>query len=214
MTDQPAAAAAAPRPAESWWLTRFAILRLLGFVYAAAFLSAALQLVPLIGSHGLLPVGRFLDEVREQLGSPWVALGELPSLFWIDHSDAALRAVAWCGFALSCIVAAGYANAVLMAVLWVLYSSIVHVGQEWYGYGWEIQLIETGFLAIFLCPLLDGRPFPRRAPPVVVLWLFRWLILRIMLGAGLIKLRNDPAWRDLTALEPAHIGGHDERCRQ
>ena len=56
-------------------------------------------------------------------------------------------------------------------------------------------------LAIFLCPLLDGRPFPRRAPPLIVLWLFRWLIFRIMLGAGLIKIRGDPCWRDLTALD-------------
>ena len=98
------------------------------------------------------------------------------------------------------MVAAGFANALLLAVLWVLYMSIVHVGQDWYGYGWEIQLLETGFLAIFLCPLLDPRPFPRREPPMAVIWLFRWLVFRIMLGAGLIKLRGDPAWRDLTAL--------------
>ena len=189
-----------PAAARSFWLARFAILRLLGCVYAVAFLCAANQLVPLIGSHGLLPVDSFLDRVQEQLGSPWRALVAVPSLFWLDHSDAALRAVSWAGFALSCAVAAGYANALLMAALWVLYSSIVHVGQDWYGYGWEIQLIETGFLAIFLCPLLDGRPFPARAPPAPVVWLFRWLIFRIMLGAGLIKLRGDPAWRDLTAL--------------
>jgi hypothetical protein len=176
------------------------MLRLLGAIYAVAFLAAALQLVPLIGEHGLLPVGAFLARVREHLGSAGAALAAVPSVFWLAHSDFALRAVAWTGFALACVVAAGYANALLLAALWLLYSSIVHVGQEWYGYGWEIQLIETGFLAIFLCPLLDGRPFPRRAPPVVVLWLFRWLIFRIMLGAGLIKLRGDPAWRDLSAL--------------
>jgi hypothetical protein len=76
----------------------------------------------------------------------------------------------------------------------------VHVGQDWYGYGWEIQLLETGFLAIFLCPLLDPRPFPGREPPTAVVWLFRWLIFRIMLGAGLIKIRGDSCWRDLTAL--------------
>jgi hypothetical protein len=185
---------------DRWWLTRFAMLRLLGFVYAVAFLSAARQLVPLIGAHGLLPVGAFVDGVREKLGSSWQGFELLPSLFWVAHSDFALQAVAWTGFALSCLVVAGFANAIGMALLWVLYASIVHVGQDWYGYGWEIQLIETGFLAIFLCPLLDPRPFPRRPPPVVVLWLFRWLIFRIMLGAGLIKLRGDPAWRDLTAL--------------
>jgi hypothetical protein len=33
-----------------------------------------------------------------------------------------------------------------------------------------------------------------------VLWLFRWLLFRILLGSALIKLRGDPCWRDLTAL--------------
>ncbi len=78
--------------------------------------------------------------------------------------------------------------------------SFTHVGQEWYGYGWEMQLTETGFLAIFLCPLLDMRPFPRYAPPMPVIVLFRWLIFRIMLGAGLIKIRGDEIWRNGTAL--------------
>ena len=70
-----------------------------------------------------------------------------------------------------------------------------------YGFGWEIQLVETGFLCIFLVPLLDLRPFPRRPPPVIVIWLLRWLAVRIMWGAGLIKLRGDPCWRDLTCLD-------------
>jgi hypothetical protein len=78
--------------------------------------------------------------------------------------------------------------------------SFVHLGQDWYGYGWEIQLLETGFLAIFLCPLLDMRPFPKREPPMAVIGLFRWLIFRIMFGAGLIKLRGDAVWRNGTAL--------------
>jgi hypothetical protein len=101
---------------------------------------------------------------------------------------------------LSCVVVAGYANAPLLGMLWFLYMSFVNVGQEWYGYGWEIQLLETGFLAIFLCPLLDLRPFPRRPPPMPVIVLLRWLVCRIMLGAGLIKLRGDAVWRNWTAL--------------
>jgi hypothetical protein len=182
-------------------LTRFVILRLLGFVYAAAFLSAALQLVPLIGHDGLLPADRFLDRVAAHFGSRQAGFAALPSLFWLDVSDRALVAVSWTGFAISLVVLAGFANAILCAVLWALYMSIVHVGQDWYGYGWEIQLLETGFLAIFLCPLVDARPFPSRAPPVPVVWCFRWLAFRIMLGAGLIKLRGDTCWRDLTCLD-------------
>src|SRR5436853_2991277 len=121
-------------------------------------------------------------------------------LFWFGVSDDGLSILAWVGFALSLVVLAGYANAILLAVLWMMYMSIVHVGQTWYGYGWEIQLLETGFLAIFLCPLLDGRPFPKCRPPLLVLWLFRWLGFRIMVGAGLIKLRGDPCWRELTCM--------------
>jgi hypothetical protein len=190
----------AGRRGESYWLTRFVLLRLIGGVYATAFLVAAFQILPLIGSHGLLPVNLFLARVQETLGSPAAGFIRLPSLFWFAHSDAVLQTMAWIGFALACLVMAGYANALIMTALWVLYLSFVHVGQDWYGYGWEIQLLETGFLAIFLCPLLDGRSFPNRAPPVVILWLFRWLIFRIMVGAALIKLRGDPCWRDLTAL--------------
>jgi len=189
-----------PRAPDSYWLTRFLILRLLGCVYAVAFFAAAKQILPLIGSNGLLPVDSFLVRVQTALGSPSAGFVRLPSLFWFGHSDAVLQMAAWAGFALSCVVAAGYANAIVLAALWVLYMSFVHVGQDWYGYGWEIQLLETGFLAIFLCPLLDGRPFPTREPPSVVFWLFRWLIFRIMLGAALIKLRGDIVWRDLTAL--------------
>ncbi|MDB5020161.1 MAG: lipase maturation factor family protein [Pedobacter sp.] len=184
----------------SYWLTRFMILRLLGIIYAIGFLVAINQLIPLIGEHGLLPLESFLSQVKQALGSDMAGFLRLPSIFWLWHSDAALLTVAWLGFLLSCLVIAGYANSIILAVLWFLYMSIVHVGQEWWGYGWEIQLTETGFLAIFLCPLLDMRPFPRYAPPFPIIVLFRWLTFRIMLGAGLIKFRGDEIWRNGTAL--------------
>src|SRR4029078_8742738 len=184
----------------SYWLTRFGILRHLGFVYAVAFLVAANQLVPLIGEHGLTPATRFLNEVQTQLRARSAGMFRVPTLFWFGISDHSLSIFSWVGFALSLIVLAGYANAILLAVLWAMYMSIVHIGQIWYGYGWEIQLLETGILSIFLCPLLDGRPFPKSRPPILVIWLFRWLGFRIMFGAGLIKLRGDICWRDLTCL--------------
>jgi Lipase maturation factor len=181
-------------------LTRFVILRLLGFVYAIAFLVAGNQLVPLIGNHGLTPAHHFLADVHSQLGSRTDGMLRLPTLFWFGVSDQGLAIFAWVGFALSLVVLAGYANAILLVVIWAIYMSIVHIGQIWYGYGWETQLLETGFLSIFLCPLLDARPFPKTPPPLLVIWLFRWLGFRIMIGSGLIKLRGDPCWRDLTCL--------------
>lgn len=184
----------------SYWLTRYALLRLLGVVYAVAFLVAINQILPLIGSNGLLPADIFIKQLRFALGSNTAGFLRLPSVFWFWHSDTALLTIAWVGFLLSCVVVAGYANAIMLGVLWFLYMSFVHIGQEWYGYGWEIQLTETGFLAIFLCPLLDARPFPRHAPPFAIVVLFRWLIFRIMLGSGMIKFRGDKIWGNSTAL--------------
>jgi hypothetical protein len=184
----------------TYWLTRFLILRLLGAVYAVAFLAAVNQVIPLIGSDGLLPASGFVQRVGDALGSPWSGFIRLPSIFWFFHSDTTLLITAWIGLALSCLVLAGFANALVLTVLWFLYMSFVNIGQDWYGYGWEIQLLETGFLAIFLCPLLDMRPFPKHAPPLQIIVLFRWLIFRIMLGSGLIKIRGDEVWRNGTAL--------------
>jgi hypothetical protein len=190
-------ATAIPRPRETYWLTRFIILRWLGFIYVIAFLVAVNQLVPLVGAHGLTPAPLFLKAAARYYGSNWHGFLALPSLFWIDCSDTALRVIPWIGLILSCAVAAGFANSIMMIVLWIFYMSIVHVGQDWYGFGWETQLLETGFLAIFLCPLLDARPFPSRPPPYAVIVLFRWLIVRVMLGSALIKWRNDASWSDL-----------------
>src|SRR3954466_3479401 len=117
-------------PEDTYWLTRFVILRLLGCVYAVAFLAAAKQILPLIGSHGLLPLDLFLARVRDAFGSSAAGFVRLPSLFWFAHSDSVLQVSAWIGFTLSCVVVAGYANAILMTVLWALYMSFVHLGQD------------------------------------------------------------------------------------
>ena len=181
-----------------YFITRFVLLRILGFVYFFAFISLATQVIPLIGENGILPAKNFLEAFR--FDSKIDAFFHLPTIFWFRISDSMLLALAWAGVIISFIVMIGFANAPVMLVLWILYMSFVHVGQLFYSYGWEIQLLETGFLAIFLCPLLDMRPFPKNAPSTFVIWLFRWLAFRIHLGAGLIKIRGDSCWRDLTCL--------------
>jgi hypothetical protein len=160
-----------------------------------------LQWPPLLGSHGLLPAASFLGAVAESHGRGVSTFLKLPTLFWLDASDASFQAAGYLGLGLSLLVLAGFANVPILLALWALYMSFAHVGQIFYGYGWEMLLLETGFLAIFLAPLFDPRPFPRRAPPSpVVIGLLRWLVFRLMFGAGLIKLRGDPCWRDLSCL--------------
>jgi len=184
-----------------YWLTRFVFLRLLGLVYAVAFLILVNQGEALIGSDGLMPAQAYLERVAAHYGGIGASFLRLPTLFWFGASDGTLQAASWIGLVLSLLVLAGFANAPMLGALWLLYMSFVHVGQIFYGYGWEILLLETGFLAIFLAPPWRFGVFREQAPPpTVVVVLLRWLAFRLMFGAGLIKLRGDPCWRDLTCL--------------
>jgi hypothetical protein len=177
------------------WLGRLVFQRGLAAIYVVAFLVAANQFRALIGAHGLTPVPAYLRQV---------SFRRAPSVFHLRYSDRFFAAVAWAGAGLSAAVAAGLADLVplgaamaMWALLWALYLSIVNVGQVWYGFGWESLLCEAGVLAVFL-----GNA--RTAPPVLVMWLLRWLLFRLEFGAGLIKLRGDRCWRDLTCLYYHH----------
>ncbi|HET6582811.1 MAG TPA: lipase maturation factor family protein, partial [Nannocystaceae bacterium] len=193
-------ALAGPPVASSYWLVRELFVRWVGGVYFVAFASAAMQLPGLIGERGLLPVGRFLAAFAEHTESaPFVAL---PTIFWIDHSDPFMVGVCVVGAVLALAVVAGFGHVLVLFVLWALYLSIDHVGQRWYAFGWESQLLETGFLALFLAATRSVRTLDARAAPSIVpIVLGRWLVVRIMIGAGLIKLRGDPCWTELTCLQ-------------
>lgn len=176
---------------DGYWLSRLVFQRGLAVLYVVAFVAAARQFRALIGERGMLPVPRFTARVPFR---------RAPSLFQLRYSDRLFAAVAWGGAVLAAAVAVGAADAVplwaamlLWAVLWLLYLSIVNVGQAWYSFGWESLLLETGFLAVFLGNDTVG-------PPVLVLFLLRWLLFRVEFGAGLIKMRGDRCWRDLTCL--------------
>lgn len=181
--------------APEYWVGRLVLERGAAVIYLLAFVAAAAQFRALIGEHGILPVPRF---VAAQ--SFW----RTPSIFHLRYSDRLFAAVAWFGAALSAAVVAGAADAVplwaamaMWLTLWVLYLSIVNVGQTWYSFGWESLLLETGFLMVFL-----GNH--EVAPPVLTLWMVRLLLFRVEFGAGLIKMRGDPCWRDLTCLYYHH----------
>jgi hypothetical protein len=181
--------------APEYWLSRLILERGVAVVYVLAFVAAARQFRALIGEHGLLPVPHYLARV---------SFGQAPSIFHIHYSDRFFATVAWSGAALSAAMLAGLADVLplwaavlLWLLLWVLYLSIVNVGQTWYSFGWESLLLETGFLAAFL-----GNDHV--APPVLAIWLARVLLFRLEFGAGLIKLRGDSCWRDLTCLYYHH----------
>ena len=71
----------------------------------------------------------------------------------------------------------GVFHFVNLAFLWIMYFSIVTLAEHtpWYSYGWESQLLETGFLAIFLG---SSTARSRHTPSLLIIYLFRWLMFR------------------------------------
>ena len=190
-------------PSNEYRLTRVVFLRGLGLVYSVAFLGLAQQLAPLFGERGLLPAHLYLAHVETVFGEGWPSFSQVPTLLWLDVGDSFMSILAWAGFCLALTLLAGSASGLQLLALWVLYTSFVNIGQLFYGYGWEMLLLESGFLAVFLCPSFlpgAGKGAQSPPPPKAVIWLLKWTLFRVVFGAGLIKLRGDPCWRDLTCL--------------
>jgi predicted DCC family thiol-disulfide oxidoreductase YuxK len=191
-----------PEP-PSYVLTRWVFLRLLGMVYVIAFLSLLVHVAGLIGTHGILPAGDFLQAIRHNFGS--AAYHLFPTLAWISASDAALKLLCGMGAFFGLLITLGVGAGPALALAWLCYVSLVTVGQDFLSFQWDILLLETGFLAIFLAPWSALEPPWRLGTShasTTVLWLERWLLFRLMFLSGAVKLlSNDPTWRDLTALE-------------
>src|SRR5215813_2186068 len=161
------------RKVETFEAVQFVFLKALALVYFIAFLSFGMQVTGLIGEHGILPLGSYLPRAAEVLhGSRWRIL---PTIFWLDSSDAFLKLVCFLGAACAVVVFVGKGWRIALAVCYILYLSLVHAGQDFMSYQWDMLLLEVGFLAIFI----GWHP--------LVLWLFRWLLFRLMLLTGVAK---------------------------
>jgi hypothetical protein len=201
-------------------LARQVLQRGIAALFLIAFLSSLNQFRALLGEHGLLPVPELLAAVHRAEAAiaeravagrrrsdrvPFLrrtrSRGYLgPTLFRWGYTDRRLVAVCVTGMVLAAAVVLGlpqlgpqWVPMLVFLAMWGLYLSIVSVGQTFYGFGWEMLLCEAGFLTAFLGS--DVAPAP--LPIIVLTW---WLVFRLEFGAGMIKIRGDTAWRDLTAL--------------
>jgi hypothetical protein len=163
----------------------------LAIIYLAAFVSFAVQARGLIGRQGILPVNDFLNGVWGHLSQD--SFWRVPTVFWWLRSDLAVVSVCGCCAVIAVAAALVRPNSMLqrtlLGLLFAGYLSIVSAGQIFMGYQWDYLLLEAGFLAIFL------TPDPTR------IWLFQWLLFRLMFESGAVKMQSeDETWRNLTAM--------------
>src|SRR5699024_337171 len=184
--------------ASDYTIAREVILRGVAALYFIAFLSSFYQFPALLGDNGLSPAPQFRERLR-RLRAP-----SLVSRRPTTYSARLLRSFCVIGMLLRISVVAGgvqlgpaWVPIPVFLLMWWLYMSIVSIGQEFYGFGWESLILETGFIVGFL-----GTP--QVAPPMLILLFLRWTLFRVEFGAGMIKMRSDNSWRDLTAMDYHH----------
>ncbi len=179
--------------------SRWLFLRAIGCIYLIAFLSLWVQIHGLVGSSGILAADEYLSAVRQQVGTAGYHL--VPTLFWLYPSDLFLHILCAGGVVLSLVLIAGFFPPITLAGLWVLYLSLVSIGQVFLSFQWDVLLLEIGLLAIFFAPLQTRDTLSRASQPsTAFLWLLRWLLFRLMFASGFVKLASDEVWRNLTAL--------------
>mmetsp|Transcript_28643 Transcript_28643/g.32889 ORF Transcript_28643/g.32889 Transcript_28643/m.32889 type:complete len:676 (-) Transcript_28643:119-2146(-) len=152
-----------------------------------------------------------VQNLQERLRYRSDGLGRFyPSLLWLisredreNNMNKCLDRIALTGMGLSIVMfLLGAANVPLLFSFWICQRSLMSVGGPWYSFGWEAQLAELTFHALFMVPFLSLNAIPYKTPtPLVTIWAMRWFLFRIMIGAGLIKLRSgDQKWKQLTTM--------------
>jgi hypothetical protein len=180
----------------SYALSAWLFLRLLALVHVVAFASLAVQIRGLAGCRGIVPAvdRRSASSLNaSENRAPWLVL---------PASDLALVGRCWLGVAVAIALALGLAPVVALLVLSGLYVSLLHICGVFLGYQWDALLVEMSVLAVLLAPPVAwSDPAIAYAPPWIARWLLVWLLFRLVLSSGVVKLRSgDAAWRSLTAL--------------
>ena len=181
-------------------LARWLFLRLLGAIYLIAFASLGVQITGLVGDHGLLPAGEFLDWARATYGA--VAYRMLPTVFWMGSGDTALKLACWAGAGLSVLLMIGIASWLMLVLLWALYLSLSVVGQSFLSFQWDALLLEAGLLALLWAPIEWWPSVRERVPALLPRWLLIFLLFKLVFLSGLTKLLSgDPTWQTASALD-------------
>ena len=171
-------------------VTSWLFLRLLAIIYFIAFASLAVQINGLVGPDGILPFQEFLDNVYQRFGSD--AYWRFPNIFWFNAGDLALHGATFAGIVLSVSLFLGLYERLSLILMYVLYLSLTMAGQTFLTFQWDVLLLESGFLAIFLAAY----------PSLLVVFLLEWLLFRLRFLSGISKLLSgDPSWFSLKALD-------------
>lgn len=161
----------------------------LSYIYLAHFASIYTQLPGLYGSTGLLPVSLRVPN----LDGFW-AFNSIP---W--SPEVGLELFAAVGIIVSTVqillgtkLRKGPAGVLTFGLLWLLWHDLVMAGGRFTAYQMDLLLLDAAPISVLAASGLV---------PAAASFGYRWLLARLYLGAGAVKLLScDKSWRDLSAV--------------
>ena len=188
-------------------LPRWIFLRALGLIYFSAFYSLVFQIRGLLGPHGLLPAGSYLQTVAKALGPArfWYA----PTLLWLNGGSHALVILCWVGMIAAILLILNFWPRVMLFICFLAFLSFVSAAQDFSGYQSDGMLLSAGFISLFFAPPGPRPRWSESSPPSrASLFLLQFVWFSIYFESGIAKyFGGDPSWRNFTAMDQYYQNG-------
>lgn len=181
-----------------WW-----VLRGVGGIFVLAFLCIVVEGQALAGPDGISPVALYLKHLRSVVPGFFSGFMSTPSLFWLGAGAGAISTVAWLGLASAVALVFNLWPRLTLFVCWACFLSFVTTWAEFTPSQQDALLLEVALLSIAFAPRGIRPGLGAAHPPrPIAIFMMRWLLLRVMLLSGLVKVLSDgPAWRNYTAMD-------------
>ena len=179
--------------------TLWCSMRGLAAVYLIAFCSFWVQIDGLIGSNGILPAPTQFSRLAAN-----TSYFEFPSLLLFMPSDAGLHILCALGCVSAIFLAIDVLSPIAAISAWAIYLSLIHAGQVFMSFQWDVLLVEYGFLSIWICLWLiysNHKSLLSKICEKLIYLSIVILTFKLMFSSGIVKVFGGGSWLDLTALK-------------
>ncbi|MEE2923389.1 MAG: lipase maturation factor family protein [bacterium] len=168
-------------------------------IYLIAFGSFWVQVDGLIGSDGILPAPIQFSRLAAN-----TSYFELPSLLLFMPSDVGLHILCALGCATAIFLLLDLLSPIAAIGAWAIYLSLIHAGQVFMSFQWDVLLVEYGFLSIWVSLWLifsNHKSLLSKTCEKLIYASIIILAFKLMFSSGVVKIFGGGSWLDLTALK-------------
>jgi len=191
----------------SYLWPRWIVLRGVGLVFVVIFAGILQEGSGLVGPHGLRPVADYCAQAESMLPGVVERILRVPSLFLVSSHLATVVTLEWCGLAAAVALVLNLWPRLALFACWAIFLSFVAVWQEFASTLNDPLILETTLLCIPFAPSGVRPGLGVASPPwPITVFMMRWLVVRVMLTAGIAKMiGGDARWLNFTFMEDMYV---------